>query len=71
MYIPGRSKLACEYRYTRSLCEKLRHGRWTEAEDLRLLEAINKYGPQNWGKIAESVKGRSALQCRDRLKINI
>ena len=24
----------CEYRYTRSLSEKLRHGRWTEAEDI-------------------------------------
>lgn len=34
MYMPGRSKLSCEYRYTRSLSEKLRHGRWTEAEDI-------------------------------------
>jgi len=34
LYMPGRSKLNCEYRYTRSLSEKVRHGRWTEAEDI-------------------------------------
>uniref|UniRef100_A0A914NI90 snRNA-activating protein complex subunit 4 n=1 Tax=Meloidogyne incognita TaxID=6306 RepID=A0A914NI90_MELIC len=66
LYMPGRSKLNCEYRYTRSLSEKVRHGRWTEAEDILLLEAINKYGPRNWVKISNHVRGRSALQCRDR-----
>lgn len=66
VYMPGRSKQSCEYRYTRSLSEKIRHGRWTEAEDILLLEAINKYGPRNWVKISNSVRGRSALQCRDR-----
>lgn len=66
MYMPGRNKQSCQYRYQRSLNEKLRHGRWTEAEDMLLLEAINKYGPQNWVKISDNVKGRSALQCRDR-----
>ncbi|CAK5066015.1 unnamed protein product [Meloidogyne enterolobii] len=66
LYMPGRSKLNCEYRYTRSLSEKIRHGRWTEGEDILLLEAINKYGPRNWVKISNHVRGRSALQCRDR-----
>uniref|UniRef100_A0A914ICT4 snRNA-activating protein complex subunit 4 n=1 Tax=Globodera rostochiensis TaxID=31243 RepID=A0A914ICT4_GLORO len=66
IYMEGRSKQACELRYTRSLNEALRHGRWSETEDMLLLRAINKYGPQNWSKISHCVPGRSTLQCRDR-----
>ncbi|KAL3077563.1 hypothetical protein niasHS_012269 [Heterodera schachtii] len=66
MYMEGRPKKACEYRYERCTSEALRHGRWTEAEDMLLLHAINKYGPQNWARIASFVPGRTLLQCRDR-----
>lgn len=41
MYMPGRNKLSCEYRYTRSISDKLRHGRWTEAEDMVFAILLN------------------------------
>ncbi|KAF7632805.1 hypothetical protein Mgra_00007794, partial [Meloidogyne graminicola] len=65
-YMPGRSRMSCEYRYTRTLTTKLNRGRWTDSEDLCLVEAVDKYGPRNWTKVSECVEGRSALQCRNR-----
>jgi hypothetical protein len=34
VFMDGRDKTSCEYRYTRTLWDKLRHGRWTEPEDM-------------------------------------
>uniref|UniRef100_A0A915DVE6 snRNA-activating protein complex subunit 4 n=1 Tax=Ditylenchus dipsaci TaxID=166011 RepID=A0A915DVE6_9BILA len=65
-YIPGRTKYQCEHRYRRSLDRAIKHGRWSIAEDLLLLNTINKYGPQDWQRIAGHIPNRSALQCRDR-----
>eukprot|EP01121_Diplochlamys_sp_Union-15-3_P016626 TRINITY_DN5694_c0_g2_i1.p1 TRINITY_DN5694_c0_g2~~TRINITY_DN5694_c0_g2_i1.p1 ORF type:complete len:174 (-),score=38.59 TRINITY_DN5694_c0_g2_i1:79-600(-) len=41
-------------------------GRWTSEEDDILRESVAKYGAKNWKKIAESVKGRSDVQCLHR-----
>jgi len=38
---------------------------WTEAEDLKLLEALAKHG-KRWNIISGSIKGRPAVQCRNR-----
>ncbi|KAL7078511.1 hypothetical protein ACQ4LE_002659, partial [Meloidogyne hapla] len=65
-YMPGRTKMSCEYRYTRTLAKEIHRGRWTEKEDFKLLEAVDKYGARNWIKVSECVQGRSALQCRNR-----
>nr|CAD2137864.1 unnamed protein product [Meloidogyne enterolobii] len=65
-YMPGRTKMSCEYRYSRTLAEEIHRGRWTEKEDLKLLEAVDKYGARNWIKVSECVQGRSPLQCRNR-----
>ncbi|CAD5229306.1 unnamed protein product [Bursaphelenchus okinawaensis] len=64
--IPNRNSRQCMLRYTQSLDQSLKRGRWSEAEDLLLTTAVNKYGPQDWYRIANQVPARSALQCRAR-----
>ncbi|KAH7666445.1 Myb-like DNA-binding domain containing protein [Aphelenchoides avenae] len=46
--------------------KKLKLGRWSETEDMYLLQAVNKYGPMDWQRIAEHVPSRAYHQCRDR-----
>ncbi|CAN4076121.1 unnamed protein product [Withania somnifera] len=46
---------------TRSSCPR---GHWRPAEDERLRQLVEQYGPQNWNSIAEKLKGRSGKSCR-------
>jgi len=41
-------------------------GTWTLSEDEALAKAVELYGAKNWKKIAESVPGRSDVQCLHR-----
>jgi hypothetical protein len=41
-------------------------GHWTKEEDEMLAEAVNKNGGKNWKKIAESLPGRTDVQCLHR-----
>lgn len=34
-------------------------GHWRPAEDERLRQLVEQYGPQNWNSIAEKLQGRS------------
>uniref|UniRef100_A0A914QHY4 snRNA-activating protein complex subunit 4 n=1 Tax=Panagrolaimus davidi TaxID=227884 RepID=A0A914QHY4_9BILA len=56
----------CRKRFQYSLQSSIHMGRWTYAEDMFLLDAINRYGPYEWERIASCVPGRSAPQCRSR-----
>ncbi len=40
-------------------------GPWTEKEDKLLNNWVSKYGPCNWTKCSEYIKGRSGKQCRE------
>ncbi|KAE9553744.1 hypothetical protein FO519_003054 [Halicephalobus sp. NKZ332] len=62
----SRTAAQCKIRFKQSLMQNLRHGRWTEAEDMFLLDAVNRYGPIDWGKISSCVPGRNEGQCRSR-----
>lgn len=62
----GRTRMQCQLRYTRVLDSNLRKGRWSEEEDLLLIAGVKKYGPKDWYKVAEFVKGRTDTQCRER-----
>lgn len=64
--LPGRTRGQCEARYVNSLDAALKRGRWTEPEDLLLIAAVNKYGPQDWRRVAAAVPGRNGAQCRAR-----
>ncbi|WOK94259.1 Myb-like protein Q [Canna indica] len=39
-------------------------GHWRPAEDSKLKELVQLYGPQNWNLIAEKLEGRSGKSCR-------
>merc|ERR1719390_579730 len=39
---------------------------WTEEEDEKLLEAVNKFGAQRWSLISSHLVGRVGKQCRER-----
>ncbi|KAL3845458.1 hypothetical protein ACJIZ3_002861 [Penstemon smallii] len=39
-------------------------GHWRPAEDEKLRQLVEKYGPQNWNSIAENLQGRSGKSCR-------
>nr|XP_031306693.1 snRNA-activating protein complex subunit 4 isoform X3 [Camelus dromedarius] len=65
-YMEGRDSMQLIYRWTKSLDPSLKKGFWTPEEDAKLLQAVAKYGEQDWFKIREEVPGRSDAQCRDR-----
>ncbi|KAI3464604.1 hypothetical protein Pfo_021267 [Paulownia fortunei] len=39
-------------------------GHWRPAEDEKLRQLVEQYGPQNWNSIAEKLQGRSGKSCR-------
>ncbi|KAF3440598.1 hypothetical protein FNV43_RR18882 [Rhamnella rubrinervis] len=39
-------------------------GHWRPAEDEKLRQLVDRYGPQNWNFIAEHLEGRSGKSCR-------
>nr|AIT52209.1 MYB family protein [Jatropha curcas] len=39
-------------------------GHWRPAEDEKLKELVERYGPHNWNAIAEKLQGRSGKSCR-------
>ncbi|KAK3032416.1 hypothetical protein RJ639_037143, partial [Escallonia herrerae] len=39
-------------------------GHWRPAEDDKLRQLVERYGPQNWNSIAEKLQGRSGKSCR-------
>ncbi|KAF5178967.1 Transcription factor myb52 [Thalictrum thalictroides] len=39
-------------------------GHWRPAEDEKLRQLVEKYGPQNWNSIADKLQGRSGKSCR-------
>ncbi|XP_059630219.1 transcription factor MYB117-like [Cornus florida] len=45
----------------RSTCPR---GHWRPAEDEKLRQLVEQYGPQNWNSIAEKLQGRSGKSCR-------
>lgn len=37
-------------------------GHWRPAEDEKLMQLVEQYGPQNWNAIAEKLQGRSGTK---------
>ena len=80
--LPGRTDDQCAKRWRENLDPTIRRSpsswpptlltvhpigrdRWTEAEDLKLLGVLEKYG-KRWNVISRCIKGRPAVQCRNR-----
>ncbi|KAF8385019.1 snpc-4 [Pristionchus pacificus] len=65
-HMAGRTRQQCRTRFLRTLDKSIKHGRWTDEEDLLLMCSIGRYGAKDWRKIAKGVPGRNDGQCRER-----
>ncbi len=56
--LKGRTDVQCLHRWQKVLNPSLVKGPWTEEEDQLVLQLVEKFGPQKWTHIAESLPGR-------------
>ncbi|ORX77577.1 hypothetical protein K493DRAFT_293764 [Basidiobolus meristosporus CBS 931.73] len=54
----NRSPASCYHRWHTRFKPDIKTGRWTEEEDMALLEGVKKYG-RDWEKIVKDIPGRS------------
>jgi myb proto-oncogene protein len=69
--VPGRTTSQCKNRWKNGLDPIIdrttrRTGTWTEDEDTKLKDSVERHSGQNWGEIAELVPGRTRAQCHYR-----
>jgi hypothetical protein len=69
--VPGRTKQQCSRRWYDALDPRIdgingRTGQWAEDEDIKLKNAVQTHGGNNWSAIAALVPGRTKTQCRRR-----
>jgi myb proto-oncogene protein len=69
--VPGRTRDQCSNRWHSALDPSIsltggRWGRWTVDEDIKLKDAVQTHGGNNWGAIATLVPGRTRDQCSNR-----
>lgn len=62
----GRTRIQCQQRWETLLDPKLIKGSWTDEEDRRIVDLVEKYGPKKWSAIANQIEGRVGKQCRER-----
>ncbi|MQL78902.1 hypothetical protein Taro_011354, partial [Colocasia esculenta] len=67
-FISGRTQVQCRERWVNCLDPSLNLKAWTEEEDVKLTEAIAKYGCC-WSKVASFVPPRTDNQCWRRWKV--
>jgi hypothetical protein len=63
---PGRDLTLIAERWKKVLNPSLVKGAWTRAEDEVILAHVTEVGARDWSKVAESLPGRVAKQCRER-----
>ncbi|KAL3493365.1 hypothetical protein BJX62DRAFT_84842 [Aspergillus germanicus] len=63
--IPGRSNKDCRKRYYNRFTGGLRKGSWTQDEDERLYQLVERY-QYRWAAIAQKMETRNADQCSKR-----
>jgi hypothetical protein len=56
----------CQTRWQNILDPNRVKGPWTKEEDLKLIELVNKFGPEKWSNISSYLPGRLGKQCRER-----
>uniref|UniRef100_A0A1I7T181 snRNA-activating protein complex subunit 4 n=1 Tax=Caenorhabditis tropicalis TaxID=1561998 RepID=A0A1I7T181_9PELO len=65
-FMPGRTRQQVRTRFSHTLDSSVKHGRWTDQEDLVLISAVSRYGAKDWAKVAQAVQNRNDSQCRER-----
>ncbi|XP_054483433.1 transcriptional activator Myb-like isoform X2 [Anoplopoma fimbria] len=61
-----RSDVECQRRWQHIKNPELVKGPWTQEEDERVLELVQKYGVKRWSLIAKHLRTRNGKQCRER-----
>jgi myb proto-oncogene protein len=66
--VPGRTNIQCRARWVHTLdpTNGKNLGKWTQAEDAKLAEAVQNLGKHSWVAVAAMVPGRTNIQCRAR-----
>jgi myb proto-oncogene protein len=69
--VPGRTKNQCRDRWHGTLNPNItmtggRTGSWTQDEDIKLKDAVQRHGAKDWGATAVLVPGRTKKQCWSR-----
>lgn len=64
-YIPNRTGIQCQARWTEALDPSVRKGRWRKEEDDMLKIGVDRFGCC-WIRVAGSIPGRTQRQCRTR-----
>jgi hypothetical protein len=64
-YIPNRTGIQCQARWTEALDPSVRKGRWRKEEDDMLKVGVERFGCC-WIRVAGSITGRTQRQCRTR-----
>ncbi|CEP19107.1 hypothetical protein [Parasitella parasitica] len=64
-YIPNRTGIQCQARWTEALDPSVRKGRWKKEEDDMLKVGVERFGCC-WIRVAGSIPGRTQRQCRTR-----
>ena len=64
--LPGRTEVQCLHRWQKVLKPTLVKGPWTQEEDRKVVELVEKYGAKKWSLIASNLPGRIGKQCRER-----
>ena len=65
-FFENRTDVQCLHRWQKVLNPDLVKGPWTQEEDEKLAQMVNKLGPKNWSQIALALPGRIGKQCRER-----
>lgn len=65
--IPGRTNQQVKQRWSYVLDDNIKNGSWSAEEDQLLNEGYERFGKQ-WAKIAQTIPGRTNIQCRNRWK---
>ncbi|KAM6989835.1 uncharacterized protein LKV04_009430 [Tautogolabrus adspersus] len=61
-----RSGVECQRRWQQIKNPELVKGPWTQDEDERLIDLVQKYGMKRWSLIAKHLHSRNGKQCRER-----
>ncbi|KAM9718764.1 uncharacterized protein ACNS7B_019858 [Menidia menidia] len=61
-----RSQVQCQRRWQQTRNPELVKGPWTQEEDCRVMELVQKYGVKRWSLIAKHLHTRNGKQCRER-----
>lgn len=61
-----KTDVQCLHRWQKVLDPNLKKGPWSKEEDEKVIELVNKHGPQKWSFIATHLDGRIGKQCRER-----